>query len=172
MGEHEPSTELGALFSSPGAVATKWADALVELQQAEVYWLSTVRPSGQPHVTPLLAVWWNGAIYFCTGPTERKAKNLVANPACALTTGRCDLDGLDIVIEGRAVTVADSSELGHVADTYEAKYGRHFAAPDGTWSGLGDAIRAGSALVYRIAPDTGFGFGKGGSYSQTRWRFG
>jgi hypothetical protein len=59
-----------------------------------------------------------------------------------------------------------------VADTYEAKYGRHFAAPDGTWSGLGDAIRDGSALVYRIAPDRGFGFGKGGSYSQTRWRFG
>jgi hypothetical protein len=61
--------------------------------------------------------------------------------------------------------------LERVADTYESKYGAHFAAPNGTWSGLGDASCRAEALVYRVAPMTGFGFGKGKPFSQTRWRF-
>jgi Pyridoxamine 5'-phosphate oxidase len=52
MVEREPVTDLGA-FSSDGAVAAEWAKALADLQGAEVYWLSTVRPDGRPHVTPL-----------------------------------------------------------------------------------------------------------------------
>jgi hypothetical protein len=75
------------------------------------------------------------------------------------------------VIEGTAEGVTDHGELGRVANTYESKYGPHFAAPDGTWSGLGDAIRRAEVLVYRVSPETGFGFGKGASFSQTRWRF-
>ena len=49
-----------------------------------MYWLSTVRPDGRPHVTPLLGIWLDGALYFCTGPDERKAKNLARNPRCIL----------------------------------------------------------------------------------------
>ncbi|MDX6234331.1 MAG: hypothetical protein QOH68_3428, partial [Nocardioidaceae bacterium] len=58
-----------------------------------------------------------------------------------------------------------------VADTYESKYGRQFTAPEGTWFGLGDSIRGGDVLVYRVTPSTAFGFGKGTPFSQTRWRF-
>jgi nitroimidazol reductase NimA-like FMN-containing flavoprotein (pyridoxamine 5'-phosphate oxidase superfamily) len=142
-----------------------------DLQDAQVFWLSTVRPGGRPHVTPLLGVWLDGALYFCTGPTERKAKNLAQNPQCVLTTGCNQLDGLDLVVEGEAAKVSDEAELRSVADTYETKYGRHFTAPEGTWFGLGDNIRAGAALVYRVTPSTAFGFGKGKQFSQTRWRF-
>jgi hypothetical protein len=170
MGEQEPVTELSA-FSSPHAVPTAWSRGRRDLQDAEVYWLSTVRPDGRPHVTPLLGVWFDGALYFCTGPGERKARNLAGNPHCVITTGRNALNGLDLVVEGQAVPVTDEAERGDVAGTYEAKYGPHFAAPHGTWSGLGDAIRDGEALLYRVAPSTAFGFGKGGQYSQTRWGF-
>jgi general stress protein 26 len=170
MGEREPVTELSP-FSSPNAVSTAWERGRGELQDAELYWLSTVRPDGRPHVTPLLGVWFDGALYFCTGPDERKAKNLAQNPGCVLTTGRNDLDGLDLVVEGHAVTVADATERRTVADIYESKYGAHFAAPEGTWAGLGDAIRGGNVLLYRVVPSVVFGFGKGGLYSQTRWRF-
>jgi nitroimidazol reductase NimA-like FMN-containing flavoprotein (pyridoxamine 5'-phosphate oxidase superfamily) len=79
MAEREPVAELGA-FSSPGAVSPGWARARGDLQYAQVYWLSSVRPGGRPHVTPLLGVWLDGALYFCTGPTERKARNLAQNP--------------------------------------------------------------------------------------------
>lgn len=61
MVEQEPVTELGP-FSSEGAVATEWARARGDLQDARVYWLSTVRPDGRPHVTPLLGIWLGGAL--------------------------------------------------------------------------------------------------------------
>jgi Pyridoxamine 5'-phosphate oxidase len=171
MTEPVPDAELVGVFSGPDAKATEWSQGLHELTSAEVYWLSTVRPDGRLHVTPLLAIWLEGALYFCTGPNERKAKNLSANHHCALTTGQNTLSGLDLVIEGTADSVSESGELGRVASTYESKYGSHFTAPDGTWSGLGEAIRRAEVLVYRVAPQTGFGFGKGGTFSQTRWSF-
>ncbi|MBC6459610.1 pyridoxamine 5'-phosphate oxidase family protein [Actinomadura sp. HBU206391] len=170
MAEREPVTELGA-FSSDDAVATEWAQARADLRNAELYWLSTVRPDGRPHVTPLLGVWLDGALYFCTGTAERKAANLAQNPHCVLTTGRNILDGLDLVVEGAAAGVSDEAELRQVADTFESKYGPRFTAPEGTWFGLGDSIRGGDVLVYRVAPSTAFGFGKGEHFSQTRWRF-
>src|ERR1700730_5402599 len=171
MAEREPMAELGA-FSSPGAVSPGWAQARGDLRDAQVYWLSTVRPDGRPHVTPLLGVWLDGALYFCTGSTERKARNLAQNPSCVLTTGRNTLDdGVDLVIEGPAAKVSDEPELRGVAEAFESKYGSRFTAPEGTWFGLGDSIRGGNVLVYRVAPSTVFGFGKGSQFSQTRWRF-
>jgi nitroimidazol reductase NimA-like FMN-containing flavoprotein (pyridoxamine 5'-phosphate oxidase superfamily) len=67
---NDPVAGLDARFSSDGATATPWSQARDGLEAAEVYWLSTVRPDGRPHVTPLIAVWLDGALYFCTGPTE------------------------------------------------------------------------------------------------------
>jgi uncharacterized pyridoxamine 5'-phosphate oxidase family protein len=142
MVEQEPLVDLGP-FSSDDAIPAGWAQARGELQDAQVYWLSTVRPDGRPHVTTLLGVWLDDSLYFCTGSTERKAKNLAQNPHCALTTGRNDLDdGVDLVVEGAAVKVSDDAELRSVADAYESKYGPQITAPEGTWFGLGDTIQA------------------------------
>ena len=171
MGEREPVAELSPGFSSDGAVATEWSQARSDLEAAELYWVSTVRPDGRPHATPLLGVWLDGALYFCTGAGERKAENLEENPHCILVTGTNKLDGLDLVVEGEAVPVSDPAELGSVAAAYESKYGAHLTAPEGTWFGLGDTIRKGDALVYRVAPSTAWGFGKGTVFSQTRWTF-
>ena len=171
MAEREPVTKLSPGFSNDAAVATEWSQARRGLEEAELYWLSTVRPSGRPHVTPLLGIWLDGALYFCTGAEERKAKNLDENPQCILTTGSNTLDGLDLVVEGEAATVTDEPELRAVADTYESKYGAHLTAREGTWFGLGDAIRNGEAPVYKVAPLTAWGFAKGKVFSQTRWVF-
>jgi len=167
-----PVAELQPQFSSDDATPTSWAETRGHLEKAEVFWLTTVRPDGRPHVTPLLSVWLNGALYFCTGPSERKAKNIAHNAHCVLTTGCNALsEGLDLVVEGEATKVSDETELRRVADTYEGKYGPHFTAPEGIFFGLGDAIRSGDGLVYRVAPSTAFGFGKGKPFSQTCWRF-
>jgi general stress protein 26 len=171
MIEPEPVTELSA-FSSEGAVPTAWEQGRTKLADAELYWVTTVRPDGRPHVTPLLGIWLRGAMYFCTGSDERKAHNLGQNPHCILTTGSNTLgDGLDIVVEGDAMTVSDEVERGWAAAAYESKYGAHFTAPSGTWFGLGDAMRTGDVMLYRLAPTKAFGFGKGQKYSQTLWRF-
>jgi len=68
VAEPVPVTELSA-FSSADATPTEWSQARDELAGAEVYWLSTVRPDGRPHVTPLLGIWLEGALYW-TGRAE------------------------------------------------------------------------------------------------------
>jgi nitroimidazol reductase NimA-like FMN-containing flavoprotein (pyridoxamine 5'-phosphate oxidase superfamily) len=166
----EPRTELDPRFSSEGVQPTTWADARGELETAAVYWLSTVRADGRPHVTPLIAVWQDQALYFCTGPDEQKAKNLEQNPHCIATTGRNRIDeGLDVIVEGDAVRVRDDARLTSVADAYETKYGRewHFDVKDGTFRHEG-----GEAWVFGIAPTKVLSFGKGEPFSQTRHRFG
>jgi nitroimidazol reductase NimA-like FMN-containing flavoprotein (pyridoxamine 5'-phosphate oxidase superfamily) len=163
-------TTIDAQFSSPGATPTPWAEARRHLEQAQVYWLATVRPDGRPHVTTLLAVWLDGALYFCTGASERKAKNIAHNMHCSLTTGNNSMkEGLDLVVEGEAVQVSDEARLQHVADAYEAKYGSdwRFDVRDGAFRGSEGNV----ALVFEVAPTTVFGFGKGAVFSQTRWRF-
>jgi uncharacterized pyridoxamine 5'-phosphate oxidase family protein len=166
MALKEPVTELHPQFSSPDATPTAWAEARKRLEGAKIYWLATVRPDGRPHVTPLFAVWLEGALYFCTGESERKAKNLARNPHCVITTGCNVVEGLDLVIEGEAVQVSDEAKLQHVAGEYVTKYDWRFTVRDGAFDGEG-----GLALVYAVTPTTAFGFGKGESFSQTRWRF-
>jgi hypothetical protein len=108
---------------------------------------------------------WDGTL------DERKAKNLESNPHCILTTGCNNLDGLDVVVEGKVAKVSDKTELQSAADAYESKYGSHFTSPDGTWFGLGDSIRQSKVVLYRLAPARVLGFAKGESFSQTRWEF-
>ncbi len=166
MAMKDPITELEPQYSSPEATPTPWAEGRERLEKAEIFWLSTVRPDGHPHVTPLLSVWLDDALYFSTGPSERKAKNLAQNPHCILTTGGNALsEGLDLVVEGDAVTVSDEALLQRVADRYATKYDWHFTVRDGAFHGEG-----GRAEVYAVVPITAFGFGKG-TFSQTRWRF-
>jgi nitroimidazol reductase NimA-like FMN-containing flavoprotein (pyridoxamine 5'-phosphate oxidase superfamily) len=169
MATRKPEAVLDARYSSPDATPTDWAEAQQRLENAEVYWLSTVRPDGRPHVTPLLSVWVDGALHFCTGAHERKNKNLERNPQVVLTTGSNALnEGLDLVVEGTAVRTSDDAKLQRIADAYESKYGSewHFDVRDGAFTGQGDA----HALVYEVAPAVVFGFAKG-RYGQTRWRF-
>ena len=78
-------------FSGPDAEPVPWSVRLERVAPADTSWLSTVRPDGRPHVAPLTAVWRGDAIWFSTGPKERKAENLGRNPSCILTAGRSDL---------------------------------------------------------------------------------
>lgn len=168
MAGRQPVAELDARYSSDSATATDWEQARGRLEGAEVYWLSTVRPDGRPHVTPLVSVWLDSALHFCTGASERKAKNLEQNTHCVITTGSNALnEGLDIVVEGDAARVSDDATLRRIAEAYESKYGRdwHFEVRDGAFHNAGN-----EALVFEVAPTAVFGFGKG-EFSQTRWRF-
>src|SRR5262245_52915681 len=166
-----PVAELDARFSTDGAGPTPWADAQRTLEQAAVFWISTVRPDGRPHVTPLISVWLDGSLYFCTGPDERKARNLSRNARCVLTTG-CNIeDGLDVVVEGGAMRVTDDAKLRRIADAYVAKYGEQwrFDVRDGAF--VHRTSEDSIALVFEVAPIKALGFRKGEVFSQTRWRF-
>lgn len=162
-----PVGELDGRYSSPGAAPTPWAVVEQTLERAEIYWFSTVRPSGQPHTTPLIAIWLDDAIHVTTGSEERKALNIAENPACTITTGCNALnDGIDIVIEGRAARLQDATTLQQLAGLYKSKYDWDFTVKDGT---LTDGDHP--ALVFRITPRTVFAFNKGEPFAQTRWQF-
>ncbi|MFI1399553.1 pyridoxamine 5'-phosphate oxidase family protein [Streptomyces sp. NPDC020681] len=163
-----PQPKLDARYSDPKAAAADWPSTVERLRAAEVYWLSTVRPDGRPHVTPLIGVWQDGALHFCTGPDERKAKNLRDNQEVVLTTGANSLtEGYDLVIEGEAVRLTDETRLRALAGAYVEKYGK-----DWEFEVANGAFRhpAGQALVFRVEPRTAFGFAKD-PYAQTRWQF-
>jgi len=167
----EPTAELDRRFSSEGATPPPWSDVVDALERAEIFWLSTVRADGRPHVTPLPAVWLDGSLYFCTGPGEQKARNLETNPRCVLTTGNDRfLSGLDMVVEGSAVRVTDKPLLERLAGLWESKLGWRFDVVD-------DAFRERSAddsdvaHVFAVAPTKVLAFGKGEPFSQTRYRF-
>ncbi len=162
--------EIDARFSAPEATALAWDRVEVALRAAQVFWVSTVRADGRPHVTPLIAVWHDGWLHLTTGPDEQKARNLAANPQVAVTTGSNVMGaGVDIVIEGTAVRRRDESELRQLAEAFLMKYGEtwRYEVADGDFRHAG---ASGRVLVYRVAASKILAFSKGEPFSQTRWQ--
>ncbi|MQY13820.1 hypothetical protein SRB5_39760 [Streptomyces sp. RB5] len=168
MTHHPVRTDLDARYSDKNASATPWEEAADAFARAELYWLSTIRPGGGVHVTPLLAVWRDGTLHFCTGETEQKYRNLAANAEVALTTGTNVLaEGLDLVLNGTAVRVRDESRLRALAADWEAKYGPewHFDVTDGAFE-----AGHGPTPVFEVRPVTAYAFAKG-PFGHTRYSF-
>ena len=164
----DPIAEIDRRFSDPDAGATPLSRVASALEGAELDWLTTVRAEGRPHVTPLIGVWHDGAVHFCTGPREQKARNLEANRHVALTTGSNTwAEGLDVVVEGAVARVVEHDALQRLADAYEAKYGSrwHFDVGDGVF---GDGEH--EAAVFRIEATKVLAFNKD-PHAQTRYRF-
>ena len=139
------------------------------LRDGAAAFLGTVRPDGRPHSARIGAAWYDGDVYFQTGQTTRKARNLEANPACTLSTS---LTGIDLVFEGVAERVTDGPTLEAVAAVWR----------EGGWAAevSGDGIVApynapgtGPApwQVYRVAAHTVFGVATAEPYGATRWQF-
>lgn len=163
-----PTAHFDSRFSSPSATATPWDSVVETLTAAELYWLTTVRVDGRPHVTPLVGVWHDDAPHFCTGAEEQKARNLAAHADVALTTGaNAWTRGLDVVVEGAARPIEDDDALRGIAAAYVTKYndawrfdveGGSFVHDDG-----------GRATVFRIDPRKVLAFAKD-PHGQTSFR--
>jgi len=165
---NEPTTALDTRFSEPGAVPIAWSDTVRALKAAELFWITTVRADGRPHVSPLVAVWLDGGLHFCTGADEQKARNLRTNAHVILTTGCNDWHrGVDVVVEGDAVRTADDATLRRLAEAWRSKWdGRwHYEVREGSFH-----HDVGEALVFSVAPVKVLAFGKG-TFSHTRHRF-
>ena len=163
----EPMAELDQRFSSGGAAPRPWSEVQSVLEQSEIFWLSTVRREGRPHVTPLPAIWLEDALYFCTGAAEQKGVNLSRSSHCALTTGNNKWkSGLDVVIEGDTKRVTDGELLRHLARAWESKYmgDWHFEVANGAFHHEG-----GEAFVFEVVPEKVLAFAKG-DFAQTRFR--
>jgi general stress protein 26 len=165
----EPTTHFDSRFSDPAAGATPWDQARAALERAELYWLTTVRADGRPHVTPLIGVHHDGAMHFVTGTGEQKFRNLEHSRKVALTTGANSWDkGLDVVVEGEAVRVTDTPTLQELADAIEVKYGEvwHFDVAGDAFDGQGED----PGHVFRVEPSKVLAFAKD-PHGQTSFRF-
>jgi nitroimidazol reductase NimA-like FMN-containing flavoprotein (pyridoxamine 5'-phosphate oxidase superfamily) len=164
----DPTPEQDIRFGDPTSPPTPWPDVHHVLESAELFWISTVRRDGRPHVTPLPAVWSDHHLHFCTGPTEQKAVNLAREPRVVLTTGSNQWrHGLDVVVEGHSARVTDERELHELAALWRSKYRGDwdFRVEDGMFHHEG-----GSAIVFEVAPTKVLAFAKG-RFAQTRYRF-
>ncbi|MEU8636161.1 pyridoxamine 5'-phosphate oxidase family protein [Amycolatopsis sp. NPDC048633] len=151
-------TRLDERFSDPGTEATAWAETVQALEAAQISWLTTVRADGRPHVTPLVAIWLDGALHFSTGETEQKYLNLLANPNVVLTTGRDSWDdALDVMVEGVAERVTGRAKLARLAEAWLAKW-------DGSWvyEATDETLRQGEhdAVVFAVEPAKVLAFGR------------
>lgn len=151
-----------------------WSRALQALGEGSVgpeipCFLGTVRPDGSPHSAGVGIVEHDAALYFTSGAATRKSRNLTMNPACTLSLR---LDGIDLVLEGRAQRTTERATLEHVAAAYRA----------GGWPAEvdGDAITAPYSAqsagpapwhLYRLDVHTAFGVGLREPHGASRWRF-
>jgi nitroimidazol reductase NimA-like FMN-containing flavoprotein (pyridoxamine 5'-phosphate oxidase superfamily) len=150
-----------------------WQQVSDALAGAELYWLTTIREDGRPHITPLICAWVDDSFVFCTGPEEQKARNLAHSTAVAVTTGvNTWNDGLDVVVEGDAERVTGLDALTNHADAIREKYhGEWDFAPAEDGFGHTDTDGAThTAYVFRVPPAKVLAFAKS-PHGQTTFRF-
>ncbi len=104
-----------------GMLTWDWVER--RMTDARNYWISTVRPNGRPHATPIWAVWVEGRLYFGTDRQSVKAKNLRRNNHVAIHLESGDDT---VIFEGALVEADVSRETQDAIDAeYTRKYGFH-----------------------------------------------
>jgi hypothetical protein len=174
MPNREPieTTNLDTIYGSPTIPWSRPRDLLaggaLGSDKAHVF-LGTVRPDGRPHAAGIGAAWYDGDLYFQSGPNTRKARNIAANPACTMSGS---LPGMDLVFEGEARRVADTPTLEAIAAIFR----------EGGWSVQvdGDAFTAPFSApsagpppwhLFRLTAHTVIGVATAEPHGATRWRF-
>jgi hypothetical protein len=154
--------EIVNLGTADGLPPVDWAAVVEKLEtgsapspdgvNARTTWLSTINEDGSPHVTPVGALWLDGAFWFQTGARTRKGRNVTRDPRCSLAVSIRDAD---VVIEGDAARVTEPDALARAAKAW-ADQGWP-AEPDPSGSGIMAPFNAPSQgpppwNVYRIEP--------------------
>jgi PPOX class probable F420-dependent enzyme len=151
----------GVVPAGEGSGLLPWAEAERRLAVSHDYWCATVRPDGRPHVMPVWGVWATARLWFSTGLGSRKARNLAADPRCALTTD----DARDpVVLEGTAERVTEPDRIARFVAAVNQKYdaGMTVEFQDPEVNG-----------TYAVRPERVFALsGEDFIGSPTRWTFG
>ena len=133
------------------------------------FWLATTNPDGKPHVMPVGIVFLDDCFYFTAGPRTRKAMNIARNPNTAITIATHDFD---LVIEGPARRIVDSSRLKRIAEAFTHEGWKPTTVKEG-FTAEYSAPSAGPPpwQVYEVKPETIFALGTSEPFGATRWKF-
>ncbi|HUQ40200.1 MAG TPA: pyridoxamine 5'-phosphate oxidase family protein [Acidimicrobiales bacterium] len=143
----------GIVPADAGEGLLPWSWAEERLSASHGYWLGTTRPDGRPHVTPVWAVWTDGAVWFSTNGAVKMA-NLAAERRCSLTI-ESTIEA--VIVEGTASPVAPHPAAATHA--YRHKYG--ITPPE-------------ESVLYRVQPTVVLGFiddMERFATTATRWTF-
>ena len=174
------ATNLAELYQTP---LIDWSRIAVRLDQGlsqapetggpnrHTCWLATVNDDGSPHITGIGALWVDGAFWFETGRSTRKAKNLARDPRCTMSVAT---DEFDLVVDGEARMVTERPTVAAMAERWAA--GGWPARVDDTGMALTAEFSAPSAgpppwFVYQLTPHTATALLTVGPGGATRWRF-
>jgi general stress protein 26 len=150
--------DYGIAESDKGLMSWDWVND--QMAKSRNYWICSTRPDGTPHAAPVWGVWLDGALYFGSGRTSRKVRNLDANPAVVVHLESGDDT---VILEGVVEHLTDTALYTPIADAYEAKYTSYRPdianEPDTRWYVLRPSL--GFAWLERDFPNTA-----------TRWEFG
>jgi PPOX class probable F420-dependent enzyme len=86
--------------------------------------IATTRPDGRPHIAPMW-FWWDGThMYMETPPRSVKARNLRANPHCAISVDITEggLRFKAVVLEGQVELLDDRETQLAMATRIYTKY--------------------------------------------------
>src|SRR5579875_3443496 len=109
----------GVAGPDEGSGLLSWSWAAERLTAARNYWVASAWPDGRPHVMPVWGMWDDAVLWFSSAVESRKAKNLIADPRCVVTTE----DASDpVIIEGTAHIVTGHAVLQRVIDLMNEKY--------------------------------------------------
>jgi hypothetical protein len=121
----------GTVGPHEGTGLLPWAWATERLTRSHDYWVGTVSPDHRPHVTPVWGVWHKNALWFSCSNGSRKARNLDADPHCAVTT---DNPLEPVVVEGVAERRTDVKPfVDRTNAKYETDYSVEFFAANALW---------------------------------------
>lgn len=133
-------------------------------------WLATTSPDGSPYLAGVVGHWLDDTLYFVSGPSTRKARNLATDPRCSFSVSLSDLD---LVLHGTAARVTDPETLARVAEGFA----------DRGWplEVEGDLVTASFWAptappppwhLHAFSPATALGVATAQPGGATRWRFG
>jgi PPOX class probable F420-dependent enzyme len=150
----------GTLAADKGTGLLPWSWALARMQESHDFWVATVWPDGRPHLSPVWAVWDEGALFFSASPRSRKMRNIRAGSAVAVSTEDPENP---VVLEGTVELVRDAERLlrfvAVVNLKYRTEYPVEFFSPD-------------QAAVGRVQPAWAVGLMSSDfEGSPTRWTF-
>lgn len=139
-----------------------WSEADRLLTDARVYWISTTRPDGRPHVVPSDGIWLDGVLYFGGAPETVHMQNVRSTRHAAAHVG----DGLAaaVIVEGPVLDETPERDVaGRLAEannTKYADYGYNMTADNYIERGV-TALRARRVLAWTRFPEnaTRFVFG-------------
>lgn len=151
--------DYGIKDDSTGLLTWDWV--IERLEKSENYWIASSRPNGKPHVAPVWGILLDDVVYFGTGTSSRKARNINHDSSVVLHLE----SGIEtVIIEGQAIQVTNKADFERIAPIYAKKY-----APKGYEP---TAKELAEGLMYYVKPDIAMAWNERDfPTTATRWVF-